>query len=100
MNSKLRNRVLAVIQANPGVEDDDKQLLAAVWREEGWLEYLSLDDNLKRVSNPESITRCRRKLHELGLIEYSAEADKRREKEMLRHLDENSDHKAVSWLND
>ena len=67
-----------------------KQLLAAVWREEGWNDSLTLLDNLKRVSNPETITRARRKLHELGLIEYSDEADARREKEMIRHIDENS----------
>lgn len=88
--SRIQDRVLRVIHSNPGVEDDDKQLLAAVWREEGWNDRLTLLDNLKRVSNPESITRARRKLHELGLIEYSDEADKRREKEMIRHLEENS----------
>ena len=92
--------VLRVIYSNPGVQDDDKLLLAAVWREEGWNDNLTLLDNLKRVSNPETITRARRKLHELGLIEYSDEADARREKEMLRHIDENSSPKAVSWLND
>ena len=90
MTTRIQDRVLRVIHSNPGVEDDDKQLLAAVWREEGWNDNLTLIDNLKRVSNPESITRARRKLHELGLIEYSDEADARREKEMLRHIDDNS----------
>ena len=75
MTTRIQDRVLRVIHSNPGVEDDDKQLLAAVWREEGWNDSLTLLDNLKRVSNPETVTRARRKLHELGLIEYSDEAD-------------------------
>ena len=90
MTTRIQDKVLRVIHSNPGVEDDDKQLLAAVWREEGWNDNLTLIDNLKRVSNPETITRARRKLHELGLIEYSEEADARREKEMIRHIEENS----------
>ena len=59
MTTRIQDRVLRVIHSNPGVEDDDKQLLAAVWREEGWNDNLTLIDNLKRVSNPESITRAR-----------------------------------------
>ena len=99
LNSK-QQKVLRIIKSNPDIANDDKKLLAAVWRAEGWSDQLTLEDNLKMVSNSETIVRVRRRLHELGYIEYSDEADKRREKEMLRHLEENGTPKAVSWLND
>jgi len=89
LNTK-QQRVLRVIKNNEGIQNDDKDLIAAVWRYEGWSDQLSLEDNLRSVTSSETICRIRRKLHEFGYIEYSDEADNRREKEMIRHLEENS----------
>lgn len=79
MNTKkLQQTVLQVIQDNPGVENDDCALIAAIWRTQGWSDVRSLEDNIERVTRPESISRARRKLHELGLISYSQAAHEMR----------------------
>lgn len=70
----------------------ENDLLAAVWREKGYLDNRSLEDNLSRLPSAETISRMRRQLHQEGLIEYSKEADARRESEYQRHLDEYSSH--------
>ena len=67
-----------MIVANPGVQNDDASLVSAVWRTEGWLDSGSLEDNLKRVTRSETITRRRRELHNMGLVTYSEKADKTR----------------------
>lgn len=99
LNTK-QQLVLRIITSDNDIANDDTRLIATIWRYEGWDDNVTLEENLKTVSNPSSIKRARRKLHELGLIEYSDEADARREKEMLRHIEENGSPKAVSWLND
>lgn len=67
--------VYRVYQDNNKLVDDDKDLIPAVWRLEGWDDHLSLEQNFRRVSNPESITRARRKLHENGDIKYSKQSE-------------------------
>jgi hypothetical protein len=70
--------VYDVIKANPGVQNNDDDLIAAVWRKEGWSDSKTLEDNIARVTRPETITRARRKLHEDGHITYSKTAHSRR----------------------
>lgn len=77
--SKLQNDVYKVIKSNPGVQNDDAALVAAVWREKGWIDNRPLEDNIRVMPRSESITRRRRELHQMGLISYSQEADKTRE---------------------
>ena len=67
-----------VIDANPGVQDDEMKLLEAVWLVEGWDQTKSLYWNLTRVTHPETISRCRRFLHEKGYITYSKKAEEKR----------------------
>ena len=69
--SKQQEHVLSIIKANPGVQNDDMKLLEAVWLQEGWDEGKSLFWNLSRVTHPETISRCRRLLHERGHITYN-----------------------------
>jgi hypothetical protein len=89
---KLTNNeriVYNVIMANEGVQNDEKTLLEAVWVSQGWSQDSSLYYNLTRVMHPESVSRCRRTLHTLGLITYSKDAEKRRyeayKEETARH---------------
>ena len=72
--NKKQALVLSVIKANPSVANNDADLIAAVWRKEGWNDNLSLEANIKRVTRSETITRARRKLHEDGHITYSKQA--------------------------
>lgn len=78
--NKLQQQVLGVIQRTPAAADDDALLLERFWIEvDGWDESKSLYWNLTRCRRPESITRRRRELHNMGLITYSNEALKQRE---------------------
>lgn len=69
--SKKQRLVLRVIRMNPGIQNNDAQLIAAVWRYEGWNDDFSLEYNLSRVTRPDTITRRRRELYNMGLIDYS-----------------------------
>lgn len=89
--NKTQQLVLDTIRRYPGCADDDKLLLACAWGNT-WDYNKSVYENLKRVKNPESITRARRKLHEFGLITYSKDADTRRMSEFKQYRDENSDY--------
>ena len=93
-----QRKVLSVIVKHPKAANDDAYLLDAYWHEyDGWLDNRSLYDNLSRASSPESITRTRRKLHELGCITYSEKADKTREEKFIEYRNENSEYEAVRW---
>lgn len=72
------NLVLRVYKEDSNLVNSDKDLIPAVWRLEGWSDGRSLEDNFRRVSNPESITRARRKLHEQGTIKYSKQSEDKR----------------------
>lgn len=115
--------VLDAINRCPEAANNDALLLEQVWREEGWLDNHSLYDNLCRVTRPETISRRRRELFNMGLIKYSAKADSdrmeafknERTKEAfsqmfgadpIEELDQliksirPEEHHAISWLND
>ena len=96
--SKKQRLVYEVIKANQGVQNNDADLIAAVWRYEGWNEYKSLEYNLSRMTRPETITRRRRELFNMGLIEYSETSLKDRS-EAFDNERNNNNH-AMSWLND
>ena len=79
MNLTIKQKhVLNIIEANPGVQNDDMKLLEAVWLYEGWDQTKSLYWNLSRVTHPETISRCRRLLHEKGHITYTKEVEQKR----------------------
>lgn len=83
--------VFDAIKENPEAANDDALLLSIVWLKEGWIFWLKegwyegsdlhsiLYDNLKHVSRPETLSRRRRELFNLGLITYSPKALKTRE---------------------
>ena len=76
--TKSEQYVLEVIKANEGVQNEEAKLIEAVWLSQGWQEDKSLYWNLTRVMHSETVSRCRRKLHEYGLITYSDKAFKNR----------------------
>ena len=78
--TKSEKYVLNIIKAHPGVQNDEMRLLEAVYLSQGWDQSKSLYWNLTRSMHAETVARARRKLHELGLIEYSPEALRRRTK--------------------
>lgn len=85
-------RVLKVIEDNPGCQNDDARLLDVFWHQaDGWDDTKSLYWNLSKVTPAESITRSRRKLHELGYIKYSKDADTAREKKFVEYRYENGE---------
>ena len=94
---KIQRRVLQVITFYPEAANDDAALLSNYWlMYDGWDDSKSLYWNLSRSTRAETISRRRRELFNLGLIQYSETKDKER---MDAYKNER-DHKAVSWLND
>ena len=93
--------VLLTIQETPEAANDDALLMSKIWEKEGWNPDLSLYENLKRVSRPETITRRRRQAHQLGLIEYCKKADKDRAEAFKNEQEANSDHNTTQiWGRD
>lgn len=98
--NKIDEVILRLYRADKAIVNDAHRLTEQVWYEFGWNDSRSLWDNLSRVPLQESIARRRRELHEKGLIQYSEEADKKREQQFVEIRNEKSNYSAVSWLND
>ena len=84
--------ILDIINNNPEVQNDDTSLIASVWRAQGWDDNKRLEDNISRVMHPETITRRRRELFNMGLIEYSDKAMKTRMEAMKAEQNNHSDY--------
>ena len=97
--SKKQQLVYSAILANPRAANDDAVLLEEVWTREGWSQHRSLYENLCSVTRPETITRRRRELFNMGLISYDQEAEVRRE-EAYQNEREHAAPRAISWLKD
>lgn len=80
----MRNKILRAVHREPRVADDDKLLISKIWEVEGWDYTLSLYENLRRVSSPETIRRTRQKLVEEGLVKPSEKATEARYQEFER----------------
>ena len=77
----MRHKILRAVHREPKAADDDKLLISIIWEREGWDYMLSVYENLRNVSSPETIRRTRQKLVEEGLIKPSEEATEARYKE-------------------
>lgn len=98
--NRVQRNVLAIIKDFPPAANDEAALLDQYWhRFDNWNDSQSLYYNLSHATRPETITRRRRELYNLGLIEYSEQATKTRE-EAFKNETERAAPKAVSWLND
>ena len=85
--TKMQRTVLNKIKELPACAINDKILITGIWIDEGWDNSKPLLDNLIKVTSPETITRARRKLHEMGLITYDKATLHKRYKEFLRVRD-------------
>lgn len=90
--TKKQKLVLAAIEKNPAAVEDDALLIATVWKMEGFSPNRDLYDNLRRLTRAETITRRRRELYNMGLIEYSAEAQMKRMNAFKNERDMHSDY--------
>ena len=77
--NKIQRQVLYIIETYPGAADNDATLYSNYWIVfDNWQEDKSLYWNLSRVTRPETLSRRRRELYNLGLIEYSTDSLNRR----------------------
>lgn len=74
----LRSEILSEYRRNNAVADDDKLLIAIIWKNHGWDYNLGLYSNLRRVPSAESIRRTRQKLVADGLMKTSERATEKR----------------------
>lgn len=77
----MRHKILRAVHREPSAADDDKLLISLIWENEGWDYMLSVYENLRRVSSPETIRRTRQKLVEEGRIKPSEKATEARYQE-------------------
>lgn len=83
--------VLELYQQDRNVVNFDPLLHFRYWVVfDGWDETKPTLENMAKSTSTASINRARRKLHEYGLILYSKEASKRREKRYKEMTEEHS----------
>lgn len=98
--SPIQLKVLELYKQDRNVVNFDKLLLTRYWLEfDGWNPKKPLLANMIDMTSAESITRARRKLHELGLIQYSKEANRWREKRYREMQEEHSNFITRFWRN-
>ena len=74
----MRRTIIRLCKERPNLANDDTALIAAIWTEEGWYNNLTLLQNLRRLSKPETIRRTRQKLQAEGLLKPSSSTLDRR----------------------
>lgn len=89
--------VYQAIKDYPEAANDDAVLLSIVWTREGWNDRSGLEYCLRHVTRPETLSRRRRELFNMGLIEYSGKKLKDREKAFKS---EREQHSTYNPLND
>lgn len=94
--AKLQQTILLLYNEDRTIVNDEVRLLEQVWLKYGWDDNKSLYDNMVRMPRAESVSRRRRELHQLGLIEYSDDALKSRTDAYNNEIQEH--RSAVSWL--
>lgn len=99
LNRKQKN-VLQIINKYPESANDEAMLLERYWIEiDGWDDTKSLYWNLQRVTRPETISRRRRELFNLGLINYSQKALDDRTEAFENERNAHSPHEQIEWFN-
>lgn len=98
--TKKQQLVLDAINDYPAAANDDALLLSIIWKREGFEERFltsGLHKALKYVTRPETISRRRRELFNLGLIEYTETSLETRTDAFKKELNTAS---AISWIHD
>ena len=88
--SAKQKLVLDAINEHPEAANNDALLFSLIWLREGWSSDRPLYENLSRVTRPETISRRRRELYNLGLITYSSDALKTRDEAYRAEQDAHS----------
>jgi hypothetical protein len=68
-NTRLYDHIKELLISYPELQNSDKKLLWKVWEKEGFVAFGRLDYGnflSPRLTTPESVTRCRRKIQELN----------------------------------
>ena len=86
----MQRLVLKACRAQPEAIDDDAVLQATVWLMEGWNDQRSLLENLRALPRAESLSRRRRELVGLGILEPSDEANAKRHEAFVNELERHS----------
>ena len=86
----MQRLVLKACRAQPEAIDDDAVLQATVWLMEGWSDQRSLLENLRALPRAESLSRRRRELVGLGILEPSDEANAKRHEAFVNELERHS----------
>lgn len=88
-----QQNIMELYQADRNVVNFDKLLLYRYWLMfDGWDEEEPTLTNLMKATPSATITRARRELHTMGLIMYSKEANKIREKRFKEELEKHSNN--------
>ena len=90
--TRKQQLVYNVILLNPGVQNNESDLIEAVWRYEGWDDSKGLSWNISRTTHAETISRRRREHYHLGLITYSDQALKSRTEAYQKEQNTHSVH--------
>lgn len=80
-SEKMRKRIIILCKQSDQYANDDLALIAAIWEREGWNPDISLINNLRSVSRPETIRRTRQKLQEEGVIKARERTTEKRYQE-------------------
>ena len=95
--NKIQKNVLSVIREHPEAANNDSTLIALYWRKFcDWSDSRTLEENIEKSTRPETITRRRRELFNMGLISYTEDVYKTREEAYANE----KQYAAVSWLKD
>lgn len=80
INKSTKDLIIAISKndSRKHLLEDDKALIAFIWRIDGWDDNKPLEDNIAKVRSAESIRRTRQKLHEQGEISYTEATEERR----------------------
>ena len=97
--SAIQRNVIKLYELDENVVNEDSLLLARYWwAYDKWNPQDDLYTNLKKVTPAESITRARRWLHEHNYIEYSKDADTRREEQYKEKTEEYSNSDVFAMM--
>lgn len=93
--AKVRRIILSIYADSPELVNHRTALLAAVWRDCGWNNNKSLEDNLEAMPSAETVSRRLRELHQEGLVSYTEKELERRTEAFTHEIEQ---HSAFKWF--
>ena len=96
--NRMDRKILALCREDQSYADDDRKLIARIWKQEGFHEVFILKglyEALKHVSDAQYIKRQRRNLQNLGLITPSEKVVEKRYTQFKEERDERGNSHAI-----